>query len=122
MLLFIYASQAQSLLKNLDLSSHQLTSEEQSLLSNEASIFNQGSADDQFKLASLYYAGKGFSQNLAKALELYIKAFEQDHALTKLFLALRYHQGEGMPKESKENLVKARYDLALLYENGEGVA
>jgi TPR repeat protein len=56
----------------------------------------QGEADAQYHLGSMYYSGEGVPHDDEQAIQWYTKAAEQGH-------------------------VDAQYNLALMYKNGEGV-
>ena len=56
----------------------------------------QGEADAQYHLGSMYYSGEGVPHDDEQAVQWYTKAAEQGH-------------------------VDAQYNLALMYKNGEGV-
>jgi TPR repeat protein len=59
----------------------------------------KGNAQAQFKLATLYYSGRGVSVNLKEAARLYRLSAEQGHATAQSNLATMYYRGEGVRKD-----------------------
>lgn len=59
----------------------------------------KGNAVAQFKLATLYYNGKGVPKNLKEAAKLYRLSAEQGHVVAQSNFATMYYRGEGVPKD-----------------------
>ena len=92
----------------------------------------QGEADAQYHLGSMYYRGEGVPHDDKQAIHWYTKAAEQGHVGAQFILALMYKNGQGVPQDFKQAIqwytkaaeqgdVDAQYNLALMYKNGEGV-
>lgn len=62
-------------------------------------LAEKGNAVAQFKLATMYYNGKGVSQNHKTAAKLYRLSAEQGHVVAQSNLATMYYRGEGVPKD-----------------------
>ena len=71
-------------------------------------LAKQGNAVAQFKLATLYYSGRGARQNNKEAMRLYQLAAEQGHVVAQSNLATLYYRGEGAPMD---------YILAHMWKN-----
>ncbi len=95
-------------------------------------LAEQGNAEVQNNLGSMYYHGKGVPKDLAKAVEWYQKAAAQGNADAQRNLGSMYNHGKGVPKDlakAVELYQKAaaqgnshgQNNLALMYLNGEGV-
>lgn len=92
----------------------------------------QGDIAAEFKLASLYYNGKGVSQDYIEAVRWYRKAAGQGYAKAQFNLGSMYYDGKGVPKDYVEAVrwyrqaagqgdVKAQAALGYAYYHGEGV-
>jgi len=92
----------------------------------------QGDAEAQAKLGSMYSHGQGVPQNYAEALRWYRKAADQGYANGQGGLASMYSHGQGVPQDYAEALrwyrraadqgdAKAENAIALLYSQGQGV-
>jgi TPR repeat protein len=92
----------------------------------------QGDAQAQFKLATLYHRGKGVSQNYSEALRWYRKAADQGNAMGQYGVGFMYELGQGVPQDYAEALLwyrkaadqgysKAECGLGSMYYNGRGV-
>lgn len=68
----------------------------------------KGNAVAQFKLATLYYSGRGVTTNFRDAARLYRLSAEQGHVVAQSNLATMYYRGEGVPKD---------YVLAHMWKN-----
>lgn len=79
-------------------------------------LATQGNAAAQFKLATMYYSGRGVSQNDKEAVRLYRLSAEQGHAVAQSNLATMYYRGEGVPKD----FVLAHMWKNLAAANAEG--
>ena len=86
----------------------------------------QGFADAQFMLGTMYDDGDGVSQDYKEALNWFRKAADQGHALAQYELGYAYATGEGVPQDylfahmwlnlaasqGDERAIKARDDVA----------
>lgn len=52
----------------------------------------------QFKLAAMYYEGKGLQRNNEEAAKWYRKAAEQDHVEAQFLLGIMYERGDGVQR------------------------
>jgi len=62
----------------------------------------QGDADAQYRLGSMYDYGQGFLQDLqddVEAVKWYRLAAKQHHVEAQLVLGYRYQRGEGVPRD-----------------------
>ena len=93
---------------------------------------DQGNADGQDSLGSLYEHRQGVIKDLGKAVELYQKAADQGHAGAQFNLGWLYEHGQGVPqdfskaaelyqKAADQGYARAQTSLGWLYENGQGV-
>lgn len=62
-------------------------------------LAKQGNAVAQFKLATLYFSGKGVPLNQKEAMKLYRLSAEQGHAVAQSNLATMYYRGDGVQKD-----------------------
>jgi TPR repeat protein len=92
----------------------------------------QGDAKAQYKLAGLYYQGKGVQQDYAEAVTWYRKAADQGNAKAQYSLAFVYDEGKGVPqdhiaalgwcrKAADQGYAKAQYALGYTYYEGKEV-
>jgi TPR repeat protein len=92
----------------------------------------QGEADAQYHLGSMYCSGEGVPHDDEQAIQWYTKAAEQGDTMSQTNLGSMYKHGEGVPQDFKQAIqwytktaeqgdVDAQYNLALMYKNGEGV-
>ncbi len=92
----------------------------------------QGHAVAQYRLATLYAAGRGTSADPARALSWFRASAAQGNRKAMHALAIAYAQGQGTAKNPAEaarwfsraaslGYVDSEFDLAVLYERGEGV-
>ncbi len=95
-------------------------------------LANQGNAQAQNNLGTLYYYGKGIPQDHAEALKWYRKAAEQGNADGQYNLGFMYDEGRGVPQDYAEALkwyrkaaeqgdAGAQNNLGVMYGKGEGV-
>jgi hypothetical protein len=56
----------------------------------------QGDADAQYHLGSMYYSGEGVPHDDEQAIQWYTKAAEQGHVDAQYNLALMYKHGQGV--------------------------
>ena len=91
----------------------------------------QGDADAQYELGSIYQSGAGVTRNAAQAEQWLSKAAEQGHAKAQYALAMLY-RGSDAPealqrsitwqqKAAQSGYAEAQYGLGLLYANGQYV-
>lgn len=76
----------------------------------------KGNAVAQFKLAMIYYSGKGVEKNPREAVRLYRLSAEQGHVVAQSNLATMYYRGEGVPQD----FVMAHMWKNLAASNAEG--
>jgi TPR repeat protein len=92
----------------------------------------QGDADAQNKLGSLYDAGRGVAKDNAEAVRWYRKAADQGGASAQYNLGVMYDEGEGVMEDDAEAVrwyrkaadqgrARAQYNLGVMYDEGEGV-
>ena len=92
----------------------------------------QGDADAEYRLVSLYQQGKGVPQDYGEALRWYQRAAAQDNAKGQYAIGYMYYYGQGVPQNSTEAVrwcrkaaehgyAKAEYALGSSYYSGQGV-
>src|SRR5580698_5162386 len=88
----------------------------------------QGHAESQYLLSTLYDAGHGLPQDDAEAAYWERKAAEQGHAYAQANLSFRYYAADDFleafvwcQRAAHSNLAWAQYNLGLMYRKGEGV-
>ncbi len=92
----------------------------------------QGDAESQFKLGSMYSRGKGVPQDYGEAVRWYRKSAEQGYTKAEYNLSSMYRDGEGVPqdyaeaerwcrKAAEQGDARAQEGLGFLYYRGEGV-
>jgi len=59
----------------------------------------RGNAAAQFKLATMYYSGKGVAKNLKESVKLYQLSSEQGNPVAQSNLATMYYRGDGVPQD-----------------------
>lgn len=62
-------------------------------------LAENGNAVAQFKLATMYYSGKGVPKNFKEALKWYRLSAEQGHTVAQSNLATMYFRGDGVPRD-----------------------
>ncbi len=93
----------------------------------------QGHAEAQATLGSMYRNGEGVAQDYAEAVRWYRLAGEQGHADAQATLGSMYENGEGVAQDDSEAVrwyrlageqshADAQASLGSMYGNGEGVA
>ena len=93
---------------------------------------NQGNAQAQAFLGSVYYQGEGMRQDYTKAAQWFEKAANQGHAGSQFILGSMYARGEGVPQDYSKSMqwleksanqgdANAQYALGVIYNNGLGV-
>ena len=91
-----------------------------------------GKADAQKELGSLYFAGEGVQQDFAKSLHWYTQAAEQGHAIALYNVGVLHDKGLGVKKDYEEagkwyrksadlGYSTAQYNLGIMYEYGQTV-
>ncbi len=94
----------------------------------------QGHSQSQFRLAKMYYDGKGVDNNnySAEAATWYRKAAEQGHMESQYFLGALYFVGSGgvtqsfskakqwYKKAAKQGHIIAQLSLGMMYYNSKG--
>ncbi len=89
------------------------------IAASEFDVFAQkGSADAQYKLASMYRQGLGVKTNIALTLKWMEKSALQGHALAQLSLGRMYAKGADVPLDPRQ----AHYWLGLAAAQGEQAA
>lgn len=68
------------------------------LLHNFRKSAEGGDPIAQFKLATMYYEGKGVPHDDAEALTWYLKAAQQEHVEAQFVLGIMYEKGEGVER------------------------
>jgi TPR repeat protein len=88
----------------------------------------QGHAESQYLLSTMYDEGKGVPQDDSQAAHLERKAAEQGHAYAQANLSFRYYTADNFAeafawcqRAAYSNLAWAQYNLGLMYRKGEGV-
>ena len=86
----------------------------------------QGDAEAQFQLGSLYYRGEGVVLDyneapLLEAVKWWRKAAEQGHAKAQNNLGAMYYNGEGVPQDGKEAAARRENRARLRVEKGGGL-
>jgi TPR repeat protein len=92
----------------------------------------QGDADAQFRLGTMYRKGRGVGQDDAEAVKWYLKAAEQGQAKAQHSLAWMYRRGSGVPQDyseavtwfrraAEQGYARAQNSLGRMYQKGYGV-
>jgi TPR repeat protein len=92
----------------------------------------QGDASAQFKLARMFYLGKGEPQDYTEAVRWYRKAADQGYAKAQFNLSDMYRDGKGVPQDYAEAVrwcrkaaeqgdTKAQDGLAFMFYQGQGL-
>ena len=95
-------------------------------------VAEQGHADAQYNLGSMYDEGQGVPRDAAEAAKWHRKAAVQGHADAQLSLALMYSYGDGVPQDytkaakwyrlaAEQGRARAQYILGIMYVKGQGV-
>ncbi len=95
-------------------------------------LANQGNAQAQNNLGTLYYYGKGVPEDYAKAAKWFRKAAEQGNAGAQYNVGLMYDNGLGVPqdhaeaakwyrKAAEQGDADAQNNLGHMYGQGRGV-
>ena len=94
----------------------------------------QGNAEAQYNLGTLYKRGNGddISQDYQESLRWYHLASEQGHARAQALLGTMYYEGNGTPQDYQQALrwyrkaalqgdVEAQFNLGVMYDGGYGI-
>ena len=65
-------------------------------------LAEQGNADAQSALGSMYYHGQGVAQDYAEAAKWFRKAAKQHFVAAQISLGLMYEDGQGLPQDYRE--------------------
>jgi hypothetical protein len=95
-------------------------------------LADQGNAEAQLWLGTIYDEDPGVLRNYAEATKWYRKAGDQGVALAQFNLAIMYAKGEGVPQNDAEaaqwyrlaadqGLAGAQFNLGIMYAEGKGV-
>jgi hypothetical protein len=95
-------------------------------------LAEQGNADAQCLLGTLYAKGRGMPKNNAEALRWYRAAAEQGNAKGQYYLAVIFDMGDGVPRDyaealkwyrkaAEQGLAVAQSNLGAMYGLGQGV-
>src|ERR1700712_1064460 len=89
----------------------------------------QGHAESQYLLSTMYDAGQGVPQDDAEAAYWERRSAEQGHAYAQANLSFRYYAAGDFveafawcQRAAHSNLAWAQFHLGLMYRKGEGVA
>ena len=96
-------------------------------------LADQGNAEAQYRLGTLYAEGKGVEQNDATAMTWFMRAAEQGNALAQYNAGASYAGGLGIAKSdvdaakwfrraADQGMPYAQINLGLMYASGHGVA
>jgi TPR repeat protein len=88
----------------------------------------QGHAESQYLLSTMYDAGEGLPQDDTQAAYWELKAAEQGHAYAQANLSFRCYAADNFDeafawcqRAAHSSLAWAQYNLGLMYRKGEGV-
>ncbi len=95
-------------------------------------LAEQGDARAQFKLAGMYFSGRGVPQNNKEAIRWYRLAAELGHPKAQSSMGFLYANGKIVPQDYKEALrwyrlaaeqgvATAQGDMGVIYQYGRGV-
>ena len=95
-------------------------------------LAEQGNAEAQFFLGSMYDLGQGVPQDYKEAVRWYRLSAEQGHANAQFNLGVRYGNGQGVQRNYKEaakwyrlsaeqGYAAAQTNLGVMYDSGQGV-
>ena len=95
-------------------------------------LAEQGVAEAQFMLGTMYFDGQGVPQDHAEAFKWLRRAALQGIAESQYVLGIMYDQGEGIREDDAEAVkwyrlaadqgnVNAQYNLAIMYDQGGGI-
>ena len=92
----------------------------------------QGLADAQHNLASMYAGGEGVPRDREVAVGWFLLAADQGHAPSQYRIGLMFAEGQGLPEDDEEAVLwynlaaeqgfaPAQYRLGIMYKEGAGV-
>ena len=95
-------------------------------------LAEQGHAEAQYSLGSMYFLGKGLATDHKKAVKWYTLAAEQGYSAAQALLGAMYREELGVAQDYKQALKwttlaadqeheTAQYDLGFMYASGQGV-
>ena len=95
-------------------------------------LAEQGNADAQRDLGTMYANGQGAPKDYAEAVKWFSKAAEQGLAGAQFNLGIMYYNGTGVPQDyaeavkwfsraAEQGLADAQYNLGVMFFNGTGV-
>jgi TPR repeat protein len=95
-------------------------------------LADQGNANAQFRLGSMYYHGRGLPQDYAEAAKWYRLAADQGNANAQNNLGWSFYNGHGVPQDYAEAAkwyrlaadqgnAKAQFELGAMYYSGYSV-
>jgi|GEM_PF-4982093 len=95
-------------------------------------LAEQGNAEAQYSLGTVYYKGAGVPQDYKEAMKWYLKAAEQGDANAQGHIGLMYEKGTGVSQNYKEAMkwylkaaeqgdTNAKSCLGMMYFEGKGV-
>jgi len=95
-------------------------------------LAEQGNADAQVMLGTMYELGEGVLMDAESAVKWYTLAAQQGQVDAQYAMGYLYSQGEGVPTDAKtaakwytlageQGNAEAQYYLGTMYEYGEGV-
>jgi len=93
---------------------------------------DQGHAQAQWAIASIFDQGQGVKQDYVEANKWYRKAADQGHAKAQFNLGISYAQGQGVKqdyveankwcrKAAEQGYANAQFNLGISYAQGQGV-
>jgi TPR repeat protein len=96
-------------------------------------VAEEGDAEAQCQLGTLYQEGRGVAQSYAEALKWYRKAAEQKYAVAQYEIGNMYQFGQEVPtnvteavkwyrKAAEQGLAHAQFNLGCNYMNGKGMS
>src|SRR5215831_19451609 len=90
-------------------------------------LAQQGDAEAQARLGSMYLWGQGVPQNYTEAVKWTQRAAEQGHAKAQANLGMMYHEGQGVPQSyaeavkwtqraAEQGLAQAQQNRGVMYK------
>ncbi|KAF9972384.1 hypothetical protein BGZ73_004515 [Actinomortierella ambigua] len=123
---------ARGMLKIVDQGSDKLSQSQIESVQKLRMAADQGIAEAQVGLGSMYKDGRGVKQSDADAMMWYRRAAEQGHKAGQFHLGMMYYRGEGVDEDNYEALMwfrrsadqgysAAQVQIGVMYECGYGV-
>ncbi|WP_040474896.1 tetratricopeptide repeat protein, partial [Marinobacter gelidimuriae] len=92
-------------------------------------LANQGDAESQASLGTMYLLGQGVPEDLTKSAQWTRRAAEQDYAPAQFYLGIMYGNGHGVSQDyaeaaqwyrraAEQGYARAQYSLGIMYGNG----